>query len=74
VSLGEVLGSHTPTPADPDYDRAEVVRSERDHPHGNARVPVEECGQHEQRGSDDRGRREPEQRVDAARIAAGDDP
>jgi hypothetical protein len=73
VPLGEVLGRDPPAAPDADHDRAEVVDRKRDHPHRNAPFPLEEAGQDEQQGSEDRRRREPEKRAPAVGIVANDD-
>jgi hypothetical protein len=73
VSLGEVLRRNPPAAPDADHRRAEEVDRKRDHPHGDARVPLEEAGQHEQRGTEDRGRSEPEKSAEAVGIGAPDD-
>ena len=58
---------------DADHDRAEVVDRQRDEPDRDALVSLEEAGDHEQGGAQDRGRREPEQRPEAVGIVASDD-
>jgi hypothetical protein len=70
VPLGEVLGRDPPAASHPDHDRTEVVNAEGNDPHGNALVSVDEPGEHQQRTSDDRGRRKPDQRATTVSIAA----
>ena len=74
VPLREVLGRDAPALfPHADHDRAEVVDRQRDEPDRDALVPLEEAGDQEQRGAEDRGRREAEQRAEALRIVANDD-
>jgi len=73
VSLREVLGRDPPAAPDADHDRAEVVDRERDEPDCDALAPLEEAGDHEQGGAEDRGRSEAEERAAAVGIVATDD-
>ena len=72
MPLGEVLGRDPPTASHADHDRAEVVDRKGDEPDCDALVPLEEAGEHEQRGADDRRRREAEKRPPAVGIVAND--
>ncbi len=73
VSLREVLGRDPPAASHTDHGRAEVVDRQSKEPDGDAFVPVEEAGDDEQGGAEDRGRRESEQRAAALRVVANDD-
>ena len=63
--------THQPRPIP--MNRAEVVDHNRDYPRHDALVPFEEAGQHEQRGSEDRGRSEAKKRAAAVGIVASHD-
>ena len=73
VPLGEMLRRDPPAAPQTDHEWAEVVDREREHPHGDARVSLEEARDHEQRGAEQPGRREPEKRAATVRIVASDD-
>ena len=70
MPLGEVLGRDPPAAPCADHDRAEVVDRKRDDPYRDPLVPLEEAGDHEQGGAEDRGRRESEKRAAAVGIVA----
>jgi hypothetical protein len=72
-TISEVLGRDAPAASRADHGRAEIVDRQRDEPDSDPRVPLEEAGDDDQRGTDDRSRREPEQRVPAGGIVAYDD-
>jgi hypothetical protein len=73
VPFGEVLGRDHPAPSHTDHDRPQIVDAERDQPDRHALAPVEEPGADEQRGAEDRCRRESEKRAAAVGIVANDD-
>ena len=72
VPLRKVIGRETPAASHADQDRAEVVDRQRGDPHCDAPI-VEEAGDHEQRGTEDRGRSKPQKRTPAVRIVASDE-
>ena len=57
VPLGEVLGRDSPAAAHADHSWAEVVDRQRDNPHDDAQIALEEAGHHQQRRAEDGGRR-----------------
>ena len=68
-----MLGRNAPAVSPTDHGRAEVVDCERNDPDGDAVVSIEEAGDHEQGGAEQRGRRESQQRAAEGGIVTDDD-